>query len=160
MTAHSTAEVNNLIFSVVLIMSSSWGELLIATESMKQLDQSRNNAQLWMYLVMKVKSNAAKDSCIGAWNVRCMNQDKLDVVKQETVRINIEILGISELKWTVMGEFNSEDHYIYYCGQESLRRNGLALKIKKRVWNAVFGCNLKNNRMISVHLQDKPINIR
>ena len=65
---------------------------------MKQLDQSRNNAQLWMYLVMKVKSNAAKDSCIGAWNVRCMNQDKLDVVKQETVRINIEILGISELK--------------------------------------------------------------
>ena len=88
-----------------------------------------------------------------------MNQGKLEVVKQEMVRVNINILAISELKWMQMGKFNSEDHYIYYCGQESLRRNGLALKIKKRVWNAVFGCNLKNNRMISVRFQGKPFNI-
>ena len=71
-------------------------------------------------------------------------------------RVNIDILGISELKWTGMGEFNSDDHYIYYCGQESLRRNGVAILVNKRVRNAVLGCNLKNNRMISVHLQGKP----
>ena len=74
-------------------------------------------------------------------------------------RVNIDILGISELKWTRMGEFNSDDHYIYYCGQESLRRNGVALIVNKRVQNAVLGCNLKNDRMISVHLQGKPFNI-
>ena len=71
--------------------------------------------------------------CIGTWNVRSMNQDKLEVVKQERARVNINILGISELKWTGMGEFNSDDHYIYYCGQESLRRNGVALIVNKRV---------------------------
>ena len=81
-----------------------------------------------------------------------MNQRKLDVVKQETARGNIDILGISELKWIGIGEFNSDDHYIYYCGQESFRRNGVALIVNKRVWNAVLGCSLKNNRMISVHL--------
>ena len=74
-------------------------------------------------------------------------------------RVNIDILGISELKWTGMGEFNSDDHYIYYCEQESLRRNGIALIVNKRVWNAVPGSNLKNNRMISVHFQGKPFNI-
>ena len=74
-------------------------------------------------------------------------------------RVNIDILGISELKWTGMGEFNSHDHYIYYCGQESLRRNGVAIMVSKRVRNAVLGCNLKNNRMISVRLQGKPFNI-
>ena len=74
-------------------------------------------------------------------------------------RVNIDILGISELKWTGMGEFNSDDHYIYYCGQESLRRNGVAIMVNKRVWNAVLGCNLKNDRMISVHLQSKRFNI-
>ena len=74
-------------------------------------------------------------------------------------RVNINILGIRELKWTGMGEFNSDDHYIYYCGQESLRRNGVAIIVNKRVQNAVLGCNLKNNRMISVHFQDKPFNI-
>ena len=79
-----------------------------------------------------------------------MNQGKLDVVRQEMVRININILGISELKWTGMGRFNSDDHYIYYCGQESLRGNGVALIVKKRAQNAVLGCSLKNNRMISV----------
>ena len=79
-----------------------------------------------------------------------MNLGKLEVVKQEMARVNVDILGISELKWTVMGEFNSDDHYIYYCGQESLRRNGAAIIVKKRVQDAVFGCSLKNNRIISV----------
>ena len=87
-----------------------------------------------------------------------MNQGKLEVVKQEMARVNVDILGISELKWTGMCEFNSDDHYIYYCGQESLRRNGVAIMVKKRVRNAVLGCNLKNDRMISVHFQGKPFN--
>ena len=88
-----------------------------------------------------------------------MNQGKLEVVKQEMARGNVNILGIRELKWTEMGEFNSDDHYIYYCGQESLRRNGVAIIVNKRVRNAVLGCNLKNDRMIFVHFQDKPFNI-
>ena len=79
-----------------------------------------------------------------------MNQGKLEVIKQKMVRVNVDILGISEIKWTRMGEFNSEDHYLYYCGQESLRRNGVTLIVSKRVRNAVLGCNLKNDRMISV----------
>ena len=90
------------------------------------------------------------------WNVRSMNQDKLEVVKQEMATVNINILGISKLKWPGMGEFNSDDHYIYSCGQESLRRNGVAIIVNKRVQNAVLGCNLKNDRMISVHFQGKP----
>ena len=94
---------------------------------------------------------------MGTWNVRSMNQGKLEVVKQEMARVNVDILGISKLKWTGMGEFNSDDHYIYYCGQESLRRNGVAIMIN-RVQNAVLGCNLKNDRMISVPLQGKPFN--
>ena len=97
--------------------------------------------------------------CIGTWNVSSMNQCKLEVVTQEMARVNVDILGISELKWTGMGEFNSEDHYIYHCGQESFRRNGVAIIINKRVQNAVLGCSLKNDRMISVHFQDKPFNI-
>ena len=97
--------------------------------------------------------------CIGTWNVRFMNQGKLEVVKQEMTRVNINILGIGKLKWTGMGEFNSDDHYIYYCGQESLRRSREALIVNKKVRNAVLGCNLKNDRMISVHLQGKPFNI-
>ena len=88
-----------------------------------------------------------------------MNQGKVEVVKQEMARVNVDILGISELKWTEMGEFNSDDHYIYYCGQESLRRNGVAIMVNKRVRNAVLGRNLKNDRMISVCLQGKPFNI-
>ena len=88
-----------------------------------------------------------------------MNQGKLEVVKQEMARVNVNILGISELKWTGMGEFNSDDHYIYYCGQESLRRTGVAIMVNKRVWKAVLGYNLKNDRMISVHLQGKPFSI-
>ena len=88
-----------------------------------------------------------------------MNQGKLKMVKQEVTRVNIDILGISELRWTGLGEFNSDDHYIYYCGQESLRRNGVAIIANRRVRNAVRGCNLKNDRMISVHFQGKPLNI-
>ena len=97
--------------------------------------------------------------CIGTWNVRSMNQGKLEVVKQEMARVNIDILGISELRWTGMGKFNSDDHYIYYCGQESLRRNGAAIIVNKRIQNAVLGCNLKNDRMISVCFQSKPFSI-
>ena len=88
-----------------------------------------------------------------------MNKGKLDVVKQEMVRININILGRSKPKWTGMGEFNSDDHYIYYCRKESHRRNEVALIVNKRVQNAVLGCNLKNNRMISIRFQGKPFNI-
>ena len=88
-----------------------------------------------------------------------MSHGKLEVVKQEMARVNIDILGISELKWTGMGEFNSDDHYIYYCGQESLRRNGVAIIVNKRVRNAVLECSLKNDRMISLHFQGKPFKI-
>ena len=88
-----------------------------------------------------------------------MNQGKLEVVKQEMTRVNIDILGTSELRWTGMSEFNSVDHYIYYCGQEFLRRNGVVIVVNKRVQNAVLGCNLKNDRMISVHFQGKAFNI-
>ena len=88
-----------------------------------------------------------------------MNQGKLKVVKQEMTRVNFDILGISKLKWTGMGEFNSDDYYIYYCGQESLRRNGVAIMVNKRVWNAVLGHDLKNDRVISIHIQGKPFNI-
>ena len=88
-----------------------------------------------------------------------MNQGKLEVVKQEMARVNVDILGISELKWTGMGKFKSDDHYLYYCGQESLRINEVAIIVNKRLQNAVLGCNLKNNRMISVRLQGKPFNI-
>ena len=97
--------------------------------------------------------------CIGTWNVRSMNHGKLEVVKQEMARVNIDILGISELKWTRMHEFNSNNHYVYCCGQESLRRNGVAIIVNKRVRNAVLGCNLKNHRMISVHFQGNPFTI-
>ena len=97
--------------------------------------------------------------CIGTWNVRSMNQGKLEVVKQEMARVSTDILGISELKWTGMGEFNSDDHHIYYCGHKSLGRNRVAIIINKRVQNAVLGCNLKKDGMISVRFQGKPFNI-
>ena len=90
--------------------------------------------------------------CIGTWTVRSMNQGKLEVVKQEMARVNIDISGISEIKWTGMGEFNSDDHYIYYCGQESLRGNGVAIMVNKRVRNAVLGCNLKNDRITVIQV--------
>ena len=88
-----------------------------------------------------------------------MNQGKLEVVKQDMARVNIDILGISGLRWTGMGKFNSDDHYIFHCGQESLRRNGVAIIVNKTVPKTVLGCNLKNDRMISVHYQGKPYNI-
>ena len=114
---------------------------------------------------MDVTGDGSKVQCgkeqygIGTCNVRSMYQGKLEVVKQEMARVNMNILGISELKWTAMGEFNSDDYYTYYCGQESLRRNGVALIVNKRAQNAELECNLKNNNMISVRFQDKPINV-
>ena len=116
------------------------------------------------YPVVDVTGNRSKvrcfkeQYCIGTWNVRSMNQGKLEVVKQEMARVNVDILGMSELKWTGMSEFNSDD-YIYYYGQESLRRNRVAFIVNERVKNTVLGCNLKNDRMISVHFQGKPFNI-
>ena len=106
------------------------------------------------HLVVDVTGDGSKVRCCkeqyrtGTWNVRSMNQGKLGVVKQEMARVNIDTLGISKLKWTRMGEFNSDDHYIYYCGQESLRRNEVAMIVNKRVSKEVTGCNLKNDRMI------------
>ena len=97
--------------------------------------------------------------CIGTWNFRPMNQCKLNVVKQEMARVNINILGISELKWTGIGEVYSDDHYIYFCGQQYLPRNGVALTVNKRDQNAVPGCNLKSDKMILVSLQGKPFKI-
>ena len=97
--------------------------------------------------------------CTGTWNVSSMRQGELEVDKQEMARVKINNLGISELKWTRMGESNSDDNYIYYCWQESLRRNGVALTVSKRVWSAVLGLSLKNDRMISVHFQGKSFNI-
>ena len=107
---------------------------------------------------MKVRSYK-EQYWIGTWNVRSMNQGKLEMVKQEMARLNIDILEISELKWMGIDELNLVDHYIYYCGQESLKRNEGALIVRKRVQNAVLGCNLKSDRMISVHFQGKPFNI-
>ena len=137
-------------------------------------DQWRNNSRKnegmdpkqKQYPVVDVTSDRSKvrcckeQYCIGTWNVRFMNQGKFEVVKQEMARVNINILGISELKCTGMGEFNSDDHYIYYYGLEYLRRSVLgAIMVNKRVRNAVLGCNLKNDTMISVRFQGKPFNI-
>ena len=99
---------------------------------MKKWSQSKNSIQLWIGLVMEVKF-CKEQYCIGTWNVMSMNQGKLKAVKQEMARVNINILGISELKRTRMGEFNSDNHYIYYCGQESLRRNGIVIMVNRRV---------------------------
>ena len=127
---------------------------------MKGWSQSQNNTPVVDVTGDRSKIRCCKEQyCIGTWNVRSMNQGKLEVVKQEMARVNADILGISELKWTGMGEFNSDDHYIYYCGQESLRRNRVAIMVNNRVQNAVLGCNLKNGRMISVHFQGKPFKL-
>ena len=115
------------------------------------VDGTGNRSKVWC---------CKEQYCIETWNVRSVNQGKLEVVKQEMARVNVGTLGISELNLTGMGEFNSYDRYIYYCGQESLRRNGIAIIVNKRVWNAVLGCNLKNGRIISVHFQGKPFNIK
>ena len=126
----------------------------ITPERMKGWSQSENQYPDVDGTGGRSKVRCCKEQyCIGTWNVRSMNQGKLEVVKQEMARVNVDILGISELRWTGMGEFNSDDHYIYYCSQESLRRNGVAIMVNKRVRNAVHGCNLKNDRMISVCFQ-------
>ena len=131
-------------------------------------DQWRNNSRKnegmepkqKEYTVVDVTGERSKvQCCIGIWNVRSTNQGKLEVVKQEMARVNVDILGISKLKWTVIGECNSDDHYIYYCGQESLRRNGGAIMVNKRVRNVVLRCNFKNCRLISVCVQGKPFSI-
>ena len=134
-----------------------------ATTNSSRKNKVVGSKQKW-HSVMDVSGGESKVRCcqeqyyIGTWNVRSMNQSKVDMVKQEMERVNI--LGINELKWMGMGEFNSDDHYINYCGQYSLRRNGVALKVNKTVWNAVRGYNLKNDRMISVGFQGKPFNNR
>ena len=111
-------------------------------------------------VISLISFDCKEQYCIGTWNVvRSTNQGKLEVVKQEMARVNIDILGIGELKWTGMGEFNRDEHYIYYCGQESLRRNGVAITVNTRTRNAVLRCNLKNNRMISVRFHGRPFNI-
>ena len=136
-------------------------------------DQWRNNSRKNEGMEPKQKQYPAVDGtgdrskvqcckeqyCIVTWKARPMNQGKLEVVKQEMARVNVDILEISKLKWTGMGKFNSNDHYIYYHGQESLRRNGVAIMVNERVQNAGLGCNLKNDKMISVHFQGKPFNI-
>ena len=132
---------------------------------MKRRSQSKKNKQNKKHPVVGVTDDRSKVQCykeqyyIGIWNLRSMDQGKLEVVKQEMARVNIDFLGISELKWTGMGEFNSDDHYIHYCGQESLRRNGVALIVNKRVQNAVLEYKLKNDRTISLHFQGKSFNI-
>ena len=131
----------------------------IAQEGMKRLSQAKITPScgcVWWWTKVQ---NCKEQYWIGTWNFRSMNQGKLEVVKQEMARVNINILAISELKWTGMGKFNTDDHYIYCCGQESLGRNGVALTVNKRVQNAVLGCNLKTDRIILVHFQDKPFNI-
>ena len=133
----------------------------VTPERVKGWSQSKINTQLWMWLVIEARSDAIKSNIayepemLVPWikanwkwsNRRCQEW------------MNINILGISELKWTGMGEFNSDDHYIYYCRQESLRRNRVAIIANKRLWNAVFGCNLKSDRIISVHFQGKPFRV-
>ena len=127
-------------------------------------DQWRNNSRKKEETEPKQKQHPLVDVTGDRSKVQCYKEQycigtKLAVVKQEMARVNIDILGISKLKWTGMGEFNSDDHYIYYCGQESLRRSGVAIAVNRRVQNAALGCSLKNNRMISVCFQGKPFNI-
>ena len=130
--------------------AASWDTVLF-------LPQIKLNSQLssCTFFFSRQVQYCKEQYCIETWNVRSMNQGKLDVVKQEMARLNTDILGIGELKWMRMGEFNSDDHYIYYCGQESCKRNGVALIVNKRIWNAVLGCNLTNHWMI-VPFQGKP----
>ena len=136
-------------------------------------DQWRNNSKKNEGMELKQKQHPVVDGtgdrskvqcckeqyCIGTWNVRSMNQGKLEAVKQEMARVKVDILGISKLRWSAMGELNTNNDYIYYRMQESLRRNGVAIVVNKRVQNGVLGCSLKNDRMIPVHFQVKPFNI-
>ena len=159
----SSAYLRLLIFlSAILILAGpSSSPAFGVMDSAYKLNKQGDNIQ---YPVVDVTGDRSKvrcckeQYCIGTWNVRSMNQGKLEMAKQEMSRVNVDSLGISELKWTGMGEFNSEEHCIYYCGQEYIRRNGVAMMVNKRVQNAIFGCNLKNDRMISVRFQGKPFN--
>ena len=125
----------------------------------EEAGQSGNDAVVSVYGGESKLQCCKKQYCLRTWNIRSRNQGKLDMVKQEMARVNTDSLGISELKWMGMGEFNSDDHYIYYCGQDSIRRNGVALIVNKIAWNIIFGCILKSNRIISVHFQGKPFNV-
>ena len=133
----------------------------LTPERMKRWSQSKNNNQLWMWLVMEIKSNAVKSNfavkSTETWNVRSMNQGKFQVVKNDMARVNINILGVSELKWTGMDEFNSDDHYIYYCGQESLRRNGVAIMVNKSPKCSTWMQSQKRQNDLCC-FQDKPFN--
>ena len=136
-------------------------------------DQWRNNSKKNEGMELKQKQHPVVDGtgdrskvqcckeqyCIGTWNVRSMNQGKLEAVKQEMARVNVDILGISKLRWSAMGELNTNNDYIYYRMQESLRRNGVVIMVNKRIQNSVLGCNLQNKIMVSVHFQGKPSNI-
>ena len=128
----------------------------------KEIQEGQKQKQHW---AADVPGSENKIRCYkeqystGNGNVRSMNQGKLDMVKQKMTRMNTNIFGINELKWMGMGEFNSDDQYIYYCWQDSHRRNKVPFIINKRVWKAALGCNLKNDRMISVCFQSKPFNI-
>ena len=133
-----------------MMKEKDWRDRAKAKKTHPVVDVTGDRGKVWC---------CKEQYCIGTRNVRSMNQGKLEVVKQGMARVNVDILGISKLNWTGMGEFNSDDHYIYYCWQESLRRNGVAIMVNKRVWNAVLGYNLKNGRMISVRFQGKPYEI-
>ena len=136
------------------------GEEKRAITNSSRKNEAVGPRQKWCSVVESKVLCCKEQYCVGTWNVRSMNRGKLDVVKQEMARVNITILGINGLKWTGMGKCNTDDHYICYCRQESLRRNGVDFMVNKRVWNAVLGCNLKNDRMISVCFQGKSFSIR
>ena len=153
---YSTLFAHQNILTIYCLFSEEENWVWLAGCSLCFGDRSSRNTE---ELVVTPPPMEVEHFCIGTWNVRSKNQGKLEVVKQEMARVNVYILGIGEIKWTGMGEFNSDDHYICYCGQESLRRNGVAIIVNKWVRNAVLGCNLKNDRMISVHFQGKPFNI-
>ena len=146
-------------------MTSLWSNMLLG-KSRGQLIIALQEWSSWAKIETMLSCGCVKSTvwfckeqyCIWTWNVRSMNRGRLDVVRQ-MARLNVDILGISELKLTGMVKFNSDDHYIYYCGHESLRRNGIAIMVNKRVWSAILGCNLKNDRIISAPFQGKPFNI-
>ena len=135
------------------VSNTLWRKQKNSSRKNEEVGAKRKQCSVVMCQVVKVVWCCKEQYCIGNWNVRSMNQGKLQVVKQEMARVNTDILRISELKWTGMGEFNSDGHYTYFCGQESLRRNGVAPTVNERVQNEVLGCNLKNNRMMWVHFQ-------
>ena len=144
-----------------ILLGKNRGKLPKALERMKWLGQRKNNAQLWICLVVKVKSNAVKTNNASEheWKHTSIIKGNLDMVTQEMGRLNTDNLRTNKIKWTWIGEFNSDDHYIYYCGQESLRSNGVVFTVNTRVQNALLRCYLKNNRMISVCFHGKLSNI-